>query len=169
MRLRPVELDVAERLDVVAHNAGHRVLGPAEALTPEQPATVHDADAVPTQRVDRAALPHLRAQGDGLLVRVGSTSTRGGTPPYLAPCLAAEAAMDSPAVSCAAEVARFGIDTAIVLSEALASGTNHVAHAGAGRRHHHRQRGPVRRADGPGRRRGRGARAARRRPHRGAL
>ena len=29
------------RLDVVVHNAGHMVLGPAEAFTPEQPFRVH--------------------------------------------------------------------------------------------------------------------------------
>ena len=68
-----------------------------------------------TQRVNRAVLPHLRAQGDGLLVWVGSTSTRGGTPPYLAPYFAAKAAEDSLAVSYAAELARFGIDTTIVV------------------------------------------------------
>jgi NAD(P)-dependent dehydrogenase (short-subunit alcohol dehydrogenase family) len=40
-------------------------------------------------------LPTLRKQGEGLIVWVGSTSTRGGTPPYLAPYFAAKAGMDS--------------------------------------------------------------------------
>ena len=61
---------------------------------------------------------------------VGSTSTRGGTPPYLAPYFAAKAAMDSLAVSYAAELARFGIDTSIVVPGSFTSGTNHFAHAG---------------------------------------
>jgi hypothetical protein len=34
------------------------------------------------QRVNRAALPVLRKQGKGLVIWVGSSSTRGGTPPY---------------------------------------------------------------------------------------
>lgn len=62
-----------------------------------------------TQRINRAALPHLRAQADGLLLWIGFLSTRGGTPPYLAPYFAAKAAEDSLAVPYAAEVARFGI------------------------------------------------------------
>lgn len=144
--LRSVELDVSSqdsadaaiaaiveahgRLDVVVHNAGHMVLGPAEAFTPEQLAQLYDTNAIGTQRVNRAALPHLRAQRDGLLVWVSSSSVRGGTPPYLAPYFAAKAAMDSLAVSYAAEVARFGIDTAIIVPGAFTSGTNHFPNSG---------------------------------------
>lgn len=144
--LRSVELDVSDqasvdaaiaaivaessRIDVVVHNAGHMVLGPLEAFTPEQLHEVFDVNAASTQRVNRAVLPHLRRQGDGLLVWVGSTSTSGGTPPYLGPYFAAKAAMDSLAVTYAAEVARFGIDTTIVVPGAFTSGTNHFAHSG---------------------------------------
>ncbi len=120
----------AGRLDVVVHNAGHMVLGPTEAFTVDQVAEIYDTNVLSTQRVNRAALPHLRAQRDGLLVWVGSTSTRGGTPPYLAPYFAAKAAEDSLAVSYAAEVARFGIDSVIVMPGAFTTGTNHFAHAG---------------------------------------
>jgi NAD(P)-dependent dehydrogenase (short-subunit alcohol dehydrogenase family) len=123
-------LEEAGRLDVVVHNAGHMVLGPTEAFTPEQLAQVYDTNVLSTQRVNRAALPHLRAQGDGLLVWVGSSSTRGGTPPYLAPYFAAKAAEDSLAVSYAAELARFGIDTTIVVPGSFTTGTNHFANAG---------------------------------------
>lgn len=84
-----------------------------------------------TQRVSRAALPHLRAQGDGLLVWVGSSSTRGGTPPYLAPYFAAKATEDSLAVSYTAELARFGIETTIVVPGSFTTGTNHFANAGS--------------------------------------
>lgn len=144
--LTPVEMDVSDqssvdnavahvlaeagRLDVLVHNAGHMVLGPTEAFTPEQLAQAYDTNVISTQRVNRAALPYLREQGDGLLVWVGSTSTRGGTPPYLAPYFAAKAALDSLAVSYAAELARFGIDTTIVVPGSFTSGTNHFANAG---------------------------------------
>jgi NAD(P)-dependent dehydrogenase (short-subunit alcohol dehydrogenase family) len=96
--LRAVELDVqsetsveaaisgiiaqAGRIDVVVHNAGHMVFGPTEAFTPEQFAALYDVNVLGTQRVNRAALPYLRRQGKGLLLWVGSSSTRGGTPPY---------------------------------------------------------------------------------------
>ncbi|MBM9504168.1 SDR family oxidoreductase [Actinacidiphila acididurans] len=128
-----VERIVAEqgRLDVVVHNAGHMVLGPTEAFTPEQLAQVYDINVLSTQRVNRAALPVLRAQGSGLLVWVGSSSTRGGHPPFLAPYFAAKAGMDALAESYAGELIKFGIDTVVVVPGAYTSGTNHFAHAGS--------------------------------------
>jgi NAD(P)-dependent dehydrogenase (short-subunit alcohol dehydrogenase family) len=120
----------AGQLDVVVHNAGHMVLGPAEAFTPEQLVEVYNVNVLSTQRVNRAVLPHLRDRGDGLLVWVGSSSSRGGTPPYLAPYFAAKAAEDSLAVSYAAELTRFGIDTTIIVPGSFTTGTNHFAHAG---------------------------------------
>ena len=118
------------RLDVVVHNAGHMAYGPAEAFTPQQFRELYDINVLGTQRVNRAALPQLRKQGRGLLIWVGSTSTRGGTPPYLAPYFAAKAAMDSLAVSYAGELSRWGIETSIVVPGAFTSGTNHFANAG---------------------------------------
>lgn len=144
--LRTIELDVQSqqsadqpirtivqrdgRLDLVIHNAGHMVFGAAEAFTPEQLAQVYDTNVVRTQRVNRAALPQLRKQRNGLILWVGITSTRGGTPPYLAPYFAAKAAMDALAVSYAAELNRWGIETSIFVPGAFTSGTNHCAHAG---------------------------------------
>jgi NAD(P)-dependent dehydrogenase (short-subunit alcohol dehydrogenase family) len=145
--LRTVELDVGSdqstnagiakiiadngRLDVVIHNAGHMSFGPAEAFTPEQFAQLYDINVLSTQRVNRAALPQLRKQGRGLVVWVSSSSARGGTPPYLSPYFAAKAAMDSLAVSYAGELARWGIETAIIVPGAFTKGTNHFAHSGS--------------------------------------
>lgn len=145
--LRTVELDVAStesvdagisqiiadtgRLDVLIHNAGHMSFGPAEAFTPEQFAQLYDINVLSTQRLNRAALPHMRRQGQGLLVWVSSSSARGGTPPYLSPYFAAKAAMDSLAVSYAGELARWGIETSIIVPDAFTKGTNHFAHSGA--------------------------------------
>ena len=64
-----------------------------------------------TERLNRAALPHMRARQHGLVIWIGSTSTRGGTPPYLGPYFAAKAGMDALAVSYAAELSRFDIET----------------------------------------------------------
>jgi NAD(P)-dependent dehydrogenase (short-subunit alcohol dehydrogenase family) len=61
------------------------VFGAAEAFTPEQLLEVYDANVLSTQRVNRAALPRLRKQKKGLVLWAGSTSTRGGMPPYLSP------------------------------------------------------------------------------------
>jgi NAD(P)-dependent dehydrogenase (short-subunit alcohol dehydrogenase family) len=147
VELRCVELDVASdasvdagiakviaqagRLDIIMHNAGHMSFGPAEAFTPEQFAQLFDVNVLSTQRVNRAALPQLRKQGKGLIVWVSSSSTRGGTPPYLSPYFAAKAAMDSLAVSYAAELTRWGIETTIIVPGAFTKGTNHFAHSGA--------------------------------------
>ena len=144
--LRTVELDVqsdasaeagvahliadAGRLDVIVHNAGHMVFGPAEAFTPEQMIQQYDVNVLGSQRVNRAALPHLRGQHKGLLVWVGSSSTRGGTPPFLAPYFAAKAAMDALAVSYSTELALWGIETTIMVPGAFTKGTNHFAHSG---------------------------------------
>ncbi len=117
------------RLDVVVHNAGHMTFGPAEAFTPEQLAHVYDVNVLGTQRVNRAALPHLRANGQALMLWVGSSSTRGGTPPFLAPYFAAKAGMDALAQSYALELARFGIETTILVPGAFTKGTMHFEHA----------------------------------------
>jgi NAD(P)-dependent dehydrogenase (short-subunit alcohol dehydrogenase family) len=50
--------------------------------------------------------------------------------PFTAPYFAAKAAEDALAVSYAAELTLFGIDTTIVIPGAFTTGTNHYAHAG---------------------------------------
>ncbi|MGC4940459.1 SDR family NAD(P)-dependent oxidoreductase [Kribbella sp. DT2] len=90
--LRTVELDVSSdesarqavqavladqgKLDVLVHNAGHMVTGPAEAFTPEQLANLYDTNVIGAQRLNRAALPHLREQQDGLLMELVSQKLR---------------------------------------------------------------------------------------------
>ncbi|GAA0361956.1 SDR family oxidoreductase [Microbispora corallina] len=144
--LRSIELDVSSqesvdaaiaqieadcgRIDVLIHNAGHMVVGPVEAFTPEQLAELYDVNVLSTQRVNRAVLPGMRHRGQGLVIWVSSSSVKGGTPPYLAPYFAAKAGMDSLAVSYSAELARWGVETSIVVPGSFTSGTNHFAHSG---------------------------------------
>ena len=144
--LRVVELDVSSQkscdtgiqeiiskngsLDVVVHNAGHMVFGPAEAFTPEQLGELYDINVLSTQRVNRVALPQMRKQRQGLLIWVSSSSSAGGTPPYLAPYFASKAGMDAMAVQYARELALWGIETSIIVPGAFTGGTNHFAHSG---------------------------------------
>src|SRR5882672_8223594 len=144
--LRAIELDVQSepsidvavkkimaesgKIDVLVHNAGHMMFGPAEAFLPEQFAVQYDVNVLGTQRVNRAVLPHMRAAKQGLLLWISSSSSAGGTPPYLAPYFAAKAAMDSLAVLYARELSRWGIETSIVVPGAFTKGTNHFAHSG---------------------------------------
>jgi len=145
VQLRSCELDVSDEesvercvrrctqeagaIDVVVHNAGHMSIGPTEAFTPEQLAQLYDTNVLSTQRLNRAVLPQMRARRDGLLLWIGSTSTFGGTPPYLGPYFGAKAAEDHVAKCYAVELSRFGIDSVIVLPGSYTSGTNHFAHA----------------------------------------
>ncbi|HEY5751617.1 MAG TPA: SDR family oxidoreductase [Chthoniobacterales bacterium] len=144
--LRPLELDVQSQdsadgavdtiyhehgqLDVVIHNAGHLLVGPAEAFTPEEMIKAYDVNVLGSQRINRAVLPRFRAQQSGLLLWIGSTTTRGGHPPFMGPYAASKAAMDSLAVDYAYEVARFGIETTIVVPGAFTKGTSHFPNAG---------------------------------------
>ena len=144
--LRAVELDVLSQpsadaavktivaeqgcLDAVVHNAGHLVIGPTEAYTPEEMTRVFDTNVFGAQRVNKAALPVLRAQQAGLLLWVSSTTTRGGFPPFMGPYAAAKAAMDSIAVTMSYELARFGIETSIMVPGAFTAGTAHFPNAG---------------------------------------
>ena len=144
--LYPLELDVLSqdsadaavativreqgRLDVVMQNAGHLVIGPVEAFTPEEMVKVFDTNLFGAQRINRAALPQLRKQESGLLLWISSSTTKGGFPPFLGPYGAAKAALDSLAVSLSYEVARFGIETSIVVPGAFTKGTSHFPTAG---------------------------------------
>ena len=144
--LRAVELDVQSeeaaaaavggiiaehgRLDVLVHNAGHMVYGPSEAFTPEQLAALYDINVLGCQRVNRAALPHMRRAGRGLVLWIGSSSVAGGVPPLLGPYFAAKAGMDALAVAYARELAPLGIESSIVVPGAFTTGTNHFANAG---------------------------------------
>ena len=146
IQLHPLELDVLSQdsadaaaativreqghLDVVMQNAGHLVVGPTEAFTPEEIVKVFDTNVLGAQRVNRAVLPYLRRQESGLMLWISSTTTKGGFPPFMGPYGAAKAAMDSLAVTLAYEIARFGIETSIVVPGAFTRGTDHFPSAG---------------------------------------
>lgn len=117
-------IDEAGRLDAVVHNAGHLLVGYTEAFTEDDLAHLLDVNAVGAHRVNRAALPYLRAQRSGTLLYVGSTILV-TTPPFLGPYVASKAALDALAVVTSYEVSQFGIETSIVMPGAITQGTNH--------------------------------------------
>lgn len=144
--LYPLELDVLSqgsadaaaativreqgRIDVVVQNAGHLVVGPSEEFTPEEMMKVFDTNLFGAQRVNRAVLPYMRGRESGLVLWISSTTTKGGFPPFMGPYGAAKAAMDSLAVTMSYELARFGVETSIVVPGAFTSGTDHFPGAG---------------------------------------
>ncbi len=142
--LRIVELDVTsqesanqavqtilteqDHIDVVMHNAGHLVVGYAEAFTAEEIEHLFSTNALGVVRVNRAVLPHLRKRGEGLLLYTGSTTTV-VVPPFLGPYVASKMAMDGLAQTTAYEVSQFGIETCIVMPGAFTQGTEHFPDA----------------------------------------
>jgi NAD(P)-dependent dehydrogenase (short-subunit alcohol dehydrogenase family) len=145
--IRAIEMDVSDeksvrsavaeiikeqsRIDVLIHNAGHMSFGPLEAFTAEQILDLYNVNTVGPHRLNRAVLPHMRsACKEALIIWIGSTSTRGGIPPYLGPYFAAKAAMDSLAVTYSWELARWGIESVILSPGVYTTGTNHFTHAG---------------------------------------
>lgn len=142
--LRVVELDVqsqdsadqavttiledAGQLDVVVHNAGHLYVGYAEAFTAEDIAHLLDINVLGAQRVNRAALPHMRERRTGTLLYVGST-TSVAVPPFLGPYVASKFAFDALAMTTAYEISQFGIETTIVMPGPFTQGTQHFPNA----------------------------------------
>jgi NAD(P)-dependent dehydrogenase (short-subunit alcohol dehydrogenase family) len=142
--LRVVELDVqshasvnqavatiledAAQVDVVVHNAGHLYVGYVEAFTAEDIARLFDINVLGAQRVNRAALPHMRERRTGTLVYVGSTTTV-SVPPFLGPYVASKFAFDALAMATSYEVSQFGIETSIVMPGAFTHGTEHFPNA----------------------------------------
>jgi NAD(P)-dependent dehydrogenase (short-subunit alcohol dehydrogenase family) len=115
-------------LDVVVHNAAHLFVGITEAFDAEEVLRAFDVNAVGALRVNRAALPVLRRQQSGLLLWIGSGTTR-AIPPFLGPYSAAKAAFDAFAESTAWEVAAYGIETTILMPGVFTQGTAHFANA----------------------------------------
>jgi NAD(P)-dependent dehydrogenase (short-subunit alcohol dehydrogenase family) len=144
LQLIPIELDVLSeasaktaaakviaeqgRVDVVVNNAAMLTIGVTEAFTPEQLLRVFDTNAVSWLRVNRAFLPQMRKQGDGLLLYIGSVTSR-ILSPFQGPYVASKAAGDALAETMHYENSRYGIDTVIIQPGAYTSGTNHFSGA----------------------------------------
>lgn len=100
-------------LDVVINNAGVGVAGMQEHFTIEDFQKVMDVNVYGVQRVNRAALPHLRAQGSGLIIYISSMLGR-MTLPFYGPYNASKWALEAIAENYRVELAGFGIENAIV-------------------------------------------------------
>ncbi|WP_031255504.1 SDR family NAD(P)-dependent oxidoreductase [Curvibacter lanceolatus] len=117
-------------LDVVVNNAGMLMQGLTEAFSVEQVAHIIDTNALSWLRVNRAALPVMRRQGHGLLMYVGSTTSRIHEP-FLGPYIASKVAGDALAEIMGMEVRPAGIESVILVPGAFTAGTEHFAHAHA--------------------------------------
>ncbi|AXC09964.1 Dehydrogenases with different specificities (related to short-chain alcohol dehydrogenases) [Acidisarcina polymorpha] len=90
-------LDRTGRVDVVVNDAGIATVGITEAFTVEQFQQVFKVNQLGVLRVNRAVLPAMRRQRNGLLIHVSSACGRvvaPGLAPYHASKFALEAVAD---------------------------------------------------------------------------
>ena len=127
--LRVVELDVTDqvsadravaavlaaagRIDVVVNNAGGIFVGPVEPFTVEETQRQFDVNVFGALRVNRAALPHLREQGGGVLIQIGSVAAR-VTVPFSGLYAASKAALAALTEAWHDELAPFGVESVIL-------------------------------------------------------
>jgi NAD(P)-dependent dehydrogenase (short-subunit alcohol dehydrogenase family) len=101
------------RIDVVVSNGGYGLFGAGEEVTSEQLRHQIDTNLIGSMELIRAALPHLRAQGGGLIQQVAS---EGGqiTYPNFSVYHASKWGIEGFVDAVAKEVAPFGIRFTIV-------------------------------------------------------
>lgn len=113
-------VELAGGIDVVINNAGVGSIGLLETFTPADWRASFDINVFGVQRVNRAALPFLRAQGSGLLVVVSSVAGRMAVP-FFGPYNAAKFAVEGLAETYRAELSTLGIETCVVEPGAYAT------------------------------------------------
>src|SRR6266704_3670417 len=104
---------ITGRLDVVVNNAGIAYSGPLEAFTLKQVQQQFETNVFGVLRVNRAALPHMRRQGSGLLLQIGSIAGRLALP-FQGLYAATKFALEGLTESYRYELAPFGIDAALI-------------------------------------------------------
>lgn len=100
-------------LDVLFNNAGIGSFGIQELMAPEDMARVFDVNVIGVQRVMRAALPHLRAQGRGTVLYTSSLIGRIATPFY-GTYSASKWALEAIVECYRTELSGFGVESCII-------------------------------------------------------
>lgn len=101
------------RIDVLINNAGVASAGVTEAFTSDQAKIVFNTNVVGLLRTVRAVLPGMRAQGDGLIINIGSIVGR-VTFPFFGIYGASKFAIEALNDSLRYEVSQLGIDVTLV-------------------------------------------------------
>lgn len=101
------------RIDVVVNNAGYALIGAAEEVTDDQLLHQLHTNLLGSIQVIRAALPHLRTQGEGRIVQMSSIGGQIATP-GMSVYHASKWGIEGFLESIITEVAPFGIQATIV-------------------------------------------------------
>jgi NAD(P)-dependent dehydrogenase (short-subunit alcohol dehydrogenase family) len=100
-------------IDVLVNNAGLASAGVTEAFTAEQAKVIFNTNVVGLLRTSRAVLPAMRAQGDGLIINIGSILGR-VTFPFFGIYGASKFAVEALTESLRYEVSQLGIEVVLV-------------------------------------------------------
>jgi short-subunit dehydrogenase len=111
-----------ERVDVVVNNAGYGQYGIFEAVSPRDVQRQLDVNLLGTMAVIRAALPSLRAAGDGVIVNVSSGAGLYGLPLSSIYC-ASKYAVEGFTEAVSYELRGIGIAVKLVIPHGGVSGT----------------------------------------------
>jgi NAD(P)-dependent dehydrogenase (short-subunit alcohol dehydrogenase family) len=103
----------AGRIDVVVNNAGVVGAGITETFTPEDTHKIFDVNFYGPIRVNRAVLPSLRKQGNGLIIHISSILGRLHLP-FLSAYNASKAALEAFVESQTLELKPFGIESVVL-------------------------------------------------------
>jgi len=106
-------VEQAGRIDVAINNAGYGLVGLAEALTVEQAQRIMNTNFFGSVRVNRAVLPFMRRQRNGLLMHISSGAGRVIIPSFGFYC-ASKFALEALAETYYYELAPQGIESVIV-------------------------------------------------------
>jgi NAD(P)-dependent dehydrogenase (short-subunit alcohol dehydrogenase family) len=100
-------------IDVLVNNAGRGLLGALEEITDAEARSLFDLNVFGLINVTRAVLPHMRAQGSGKLVHIGSRSGFEGEP-GVSLYSASKFAVAGISEALSVEMAPFGIQSMVV-------------------------------------------------------
>ncbi|MGC4102454.1 SDR family oxidoreductase [Ferruginibacter sp.] len=101
------------RIDVVVNNAGIYAVGIAESFTEEDLDNILNVDVAGPWRIIRAALPHMRTQGDGLIINISSVAGRFSFP-FQTPYNTAKFAIEGLTEGLHYETKQLGIDVVLI-------------------------------------------------------
>ena len=108
------------RVDALVNNAGYYQAGPLEGTTMDQVHRQFQTNVFGLIVLNKAFIPHFRAQGSGVIVNIGSISADQGYP-YTSVYEASKAAVVSPSEGLNAELAEFGVAVKAVLPGNMAT------------------------------------------------
>jgi NAD(P)-dependent dehydrogenase (short-subunit alcohol dehydrogenase family) len=106
-------LQEAGKIDVLVNNAGLFMVGPMEAFTLEQWKMAFETNLFGAVRMDRAVLPSMRRDGNGLLIHISSVAGRLASPVDGVYC-ASKHALGMVAEVYRYELAPFGVDSVLI-------------------------------------------------------